>query len=102
MFNKHEAEAVTLPRPVLVRFSEVDGVLNDDENEFRFRRDQDLVFLTPKSEVGQLIGGVEVPDDGVGSFAKLGHHDRVLCRERTLQGRFHCYTCKDELSKFST
>ena len=77
-----------------IRLSEVERVLNDDEDEFFFRRDENLVLPTSQSQVGQLVRRVQVPDDGVGPFRKLRDHDRVLGREGALEGGPHHDSCQ--------
>ena len=56
-------------------------ILHDDEDVLIVGGDEDLVLPTLDPQVGQLVGGVEVADDGLGAFGQRGDEHGVLKRK---------------------
>lgn len=61
-------------------------VLDDDEDVVLVRGHQDLVLAAFDAEVGQLVGRVQVADDGLGPLGQGRDQDGVLkVREKQLR-----------------
>ena len=65
-------------RMLSISFDRIRRILDNYEDEILLRCHQHLVLLALDPQVGQLVGGVQVSNDGLGSFGQLRHEHRVL------------------------
>ena len=72
-------ESQGFPGKVLsISFDRIRGILDDYEDEILLGGHEDLVFLALDPQVGQLVRGVQVSNDGLGSLGQLRHQHGVL------------------------
>ncbi len=85
MLPGNAGERPVLPgkcRPPSSLRQRVRRVLHHYEDVVLVRGDQHLVLPALDSEVGELVGRVEVADDGLGALGKGGDQNGVLEREK--------------------